>query len=125
MFSIYLQQGRPEQVRGPIGNTFAGPYWVVCAEIFEGKHQVTMTETGDVKERGPNVRRRAWEVWGSPHFHLSSRNVNGQRRNTQILHSTLPLWPASLAIEEVLTSVSQDMGLERIFFQREGSNGFF
>jgi len=33
--------------------------------------------------------------------------------------------PAALAREEVLTTVPQDMGLGRIFFQREDSSGFF
>jgi len=34
LFDIPL--GRPLQARGPVGNTFAGPRSVACAEIFEG-----------------------------------------------------------------------------------------
>jgi len=49
--SHWCCQGRPWQVRGPIGSTFAEPHSVACAETFE-EHQVIMIEIGDVKERG-------------------------------------------------------------------------
>jgi len=42
-------------MRGPFGNTFAGPHFVACAEIFEVIHQVIVIEIGDVKEGGREV----------------------------------------------------------------------
>ena len=30
------EQGRPQQVRCPIGSTYAVPYLVACAELSEG-----------------------------------------------------------------------------------------
>jgi len=49
---MHCIQGRRYQVRGPIGNTLAGPRLVVCRN-FEGVYQGIMIEIGDAEKARP------------------------------------------------------------------------
>jgi len=58
-----LSAGPALAMRAPVGNTFAGPHSVGCAEIFDGRNRAIIIEISDVKEQGLMGRYQARVIW--------------------------------------------------------------